>query len=252
MSGLIIIPIFIFYTLISFFVLRLIIKKIFSKLSNKIIIISTLSIVLIFPIWDYITANLLTNIESKVIEYPIRDKNGKYDSFNSRFVSEHIYIDVLENSIERKKYVENLDKFYLENTQNFIELESWSMDNLKFRKNVKIYLDKDTYPYSFLDNTQARYVQKFPKIISDSEFFGFTSIEKKIEFVDTKKNKVIGYVLKKSYSTNSLMNFFRKNILFWIIGASETTVATITKEALEKAYIPTDSFKKKLFQMENK
>ncbi|RXI36129.1 hypothetical protein CRU99_13610 [Malaciobacter mytili] len=214
MSGLIIIPIYIIYVIVGFIVFKLILR-LFKKRLNSIII---LAIVIIFPFWDIFAANgilkILTYTTKPIIyEMPEKDKDGKIESIGDSLTKG--YIDLDDYNMEFYK------KTYAHKVSGYVEYTARTKNPLYKDKEIliaKIYLNPNSKKdYDIIEKSEARYISKLIDS-EDDTFFGFKLFKSHVEFIDTKKNKIIAIAPSIRVGTPYIMNLFRGGILMLISG----------------------------------
>jgi len=210
MSGLIIVPIFIFYVVVSFFVLKFILKIVLPNSSNKKIIITALLIVLILPFLDlFLQKGVKSYFEafpSKPIVYslPKFDENGKLDS-----LKENINLLPSKLQLEKLNYYEIYD-YYIE---NFVEIYGTS---LKEEKEKILRIDLLNRTYSYNQKSEAKY--SIEELNVDNSFYSIFK-RKRIQFIDSQT----GEVLAESYDIlfESSYSYFREKVLLMLTGPGQ-------------------------------
>ncbi len=226
MSGLIIIPIYIIYVIVGFIIFKLILK-LFKKRLNSIIV---LAIVIVFPFWDIFAANgilkILTYTTKPIIyEMPEKDKDGKIESIGESLTFT-IQKETLDNKEELKKLLKKRYPNINEKVKDFIEFKTNLWIKNKFDKTViaKIYLNPNLKKdYKIIEKSEARYISKLIDS-EDDTFLGFKLFKSHVEFIDTKKNKIIAIAPSIRVGTPYIMNLFRGGILLLISGGGGSTM----------------------------
>jgi len=222
MSGIIIIPIFIFYVLVSGLILTLILKALNIKI-NKIILII---IVVLLPFWDLFvqkgikTYYQLFLLDPIVYEYPEFDKNGKIESMIER-------INFMPDDSQFNNKLYNYYSNYISDYIIYYAVNNYSKE---INKIVKLDLVNKTYNYN--EKLIARY--DIVKSKPENSFFGFY-MKQKNKFIDRKMNKVLAtttnIIFKSKYS------YFREHILLLITGASQTPLFYVKNIFTNKKYL---------------
>jgi len=210
MSGLIIVPIFIFYVAVSFFVLWLISKKFFPKVKPLKLGGIVLAVVLVFPFWDLIVlkvikeAYVLTH-QNPIIHEQIKfDKNGKYES-----------LAIFDSVDDINRLKKDIPKYYTDMfnlVNNHIEFLVLDKDTNKTKILKVTQTNNGKYTFEFIDKTQAQYklTDKFYKSI-----FGIYAITK-YKVTEVNSNKLVA----QSFSIGLIefFKYFREEILLFKTG----------------------------------
>ena len=203
MSGLIILPIFIFYVYIAFLVFKFILKLINKEIKGFILLV----IVILLPFWDLILLKtmkevyLITHSNPLIHEKIKFDKNGKYESL-AMFAS--------VDDIDRLK--EDIPKYY-KNTFDLVNSHIEFLVKNKDTNETKILkvkqISEDKYNFTYLDKSQAQY-----KLIAEgtSWFFDMAGT-RRYKVYNTKKNKLIATNYRIFLSGNKKAIYFREEIL---------------------------------------
>jgi len=211
-SGLIIFPIFIFYVVVSFFVLWFITKKLLPKVKPLKLGGAVLAVVLIFPFWDLIVLKtikevyVLTHSNPIIYEQIKFDKNGKYKSlakFDREYDSDKLKKTIPKNEFYRKMF--NAVSSHIE----FLVLDK-DTNRTKILKVTQT--SNGRYMFEFIDKLQAQY-----QIVSKpyKGLFGMYGVRTyKVIKVSSKK------VIAKNYRIGLYPFFkdFRENKLLFITG----------------------------------
>jgi len=214
MSGIIILPVFIIYTVIGFFILKSVLK-VFNKKLNTLLL---LTIVILLPFWDlFLQKGIKTYYElfllnPIVYEQPIRDKDGKIESVD--FSEWKLYISE-ENLINKRVYK------YIKGISNYMEIYVGNYKN-NHDKLVRVYFKTKTFEY--ITQPTARYIRKSSTTYT-YQFFKMVKISKTL-IVDREKDKVI--METKSINFTDKFATFRREYLFLIIGGSQRDLFSVS------------------------
>lgn len=213
MSGLIILPIFIFYVAVSSFILKILVAKLFPKANVKKTLVLILAVVLMFPFWDLIVLKLikesyiLTHANPIVYEKIKFDKNGKYESlarFDRKYNSDELIKNIPNNKFYNKLF--NLVNSHIE----FLVLDKDTNET----KILKVSPIKDNeYKFEYIENSQAQYqlTHTFDKGLFD--IYAIT----KYKVVEVNSNKLVA----QNYSIGLIefFKYFREEILLFKTGS---------------------------------
>ena len=216
MSGLIIVPIFVFYLIVSYLGLNLIFKLLKLKVKQYIII----AIVILFPFWDlFIQKGIKTFYQifllyPTVYEMPERDNEGKIES-----------LDLVSIVKYNERFPPDKDDYnrYKKNVKKFVEVGINSYKEYKrTMKTIKIDLKNDTHKY--INKSTARYSFQTP---TDRKyiFFGIAYTTKNIIY-DRLRNKII--IEGSSLKFTDKFSWFRRNYLFLVTGGSQRDIFYIS------------------------
>lgn len=217
MSGLLIIPIFLVYALITFYILKLIFK-IFKK---NVSIFILLPIVILLPFWDLFlqkgikTYYELFLLDPIVYEQPVRDEDGKIESFD--FSERQIGFN--EKDLKDLKTY----SYFFKSISDFVEL---NIQDSKKENNIKLVrIDMKTGLFKNITEKKSRYIMKKStnyKYI----FFGLAKVSKTIIY-DRLKNKKIMESRNLRFTDKYFM--FRRNYLLLLRGGSQSDMFKVTR-----------------------
>ncbi|NQY21499.1 MAG: hypothetical protein HRT40_09345 [Campylobacteraceae bacterium] len=228
MSGLIILPIFIFYVVVAFFVFKLLLSMFRKKFSNILLLI----LVILLPFWDllfqfgirsFYQVFLLNPI---VYEMPQKDKDGKIESIGDSLT---FYLS-MKNIIDKEKLVYRLNRIYpnlKEKVSDYIELNSMtgSYEN-KTNKDVIVKIFMLNNSYEIIDKTEARYIKKSVDNPSSS-LLGFKIRKDEYQIYDTKLNKVIGSAPLFVIGTVPFMEYIRREYFLMYVGPNQNELFNV-------------------------
>jgi hypothetical protein len=216
MSGLIILPIFIFYVVVGTLVLKFLLKKFKKPLNTAVVIL----IVIFLPFWDIIGANLIKvyyelTLEPIIYEYPERDANGKIESIGSSLAhGKH-----MENFTNKDRLDRLLKKLKASKVSDFVEYYSTiykiiPRDYTEKGEDVliRVNINNKDKPYEIITKSQARYIGKSLPKPKPTFLLLFAVFKNEYGVFDTKKNKLIGKSQTVSIGTLRFMDTFRRKV----------------------------------------
>lgn len=229
MSGLIILPIFIFYVIVGFLLIKFILKIFKKKFSNILLLL----IVILLPFWDllfqlgirsFYQVFLLNPI---VYEMPQKDNAGKIESIG-KSLTFHMSIDDIRNE-QRLAY--RLNKRYpnlKEKVSTFIELKSRiGRYEDKTNKNIIVKVFMRNNNYEIIDKTEARYIVKRNENVDDTHFLGYVIGKTFIQIYDTQKDIVIAETLVMGVSGIKFMEYIRRKYFLMYVGPRERKMFSV-------------------------
>lgn len=195
-----------------FFISYILSKILKSVIVFFLILISLLSIgyydlFIKFAIKNYYE---LTQMDSKIYVYPLKNKDGKIESLSMVSVYVHPLKFSTSLSSTEKNEIEMVHENHIE---KFIDISTYAYKFNNYVYNTeRIYLNASKYDNSLLDNQskEARFV--ISKIYKESflpKMFGIYEYR----FLDKETNTVIATAFKISFLTS--YNKFRNKYLFW-------------------------------------
>ena len=219
MSGIIILPIFITYLTVGYFVLKFILGLFninVSRVKNKIIIFI---IVLLFPFWDLfaqigikIYYQMSGRLNPIVHEMPQRDKDGKIESFDFSEWEIGINKQTLNNQIAYSYFSNGVSDFG----------EIYMYDS--YNKNKKLVrLDLKNKKFEYIKEPTSRYLVRESKNY-EYKFFGMAKISKAL-IIDRNKNKIL--MEAKSIDFTDKFYNFRRNYLLFISGGAQRDMFSV-------------------------
>lgn len=202
MSGIISMPIMLFYIFICFYFFRYIKNNIEKKYLAKYFLI----LMLTFPFWDLIVQKGIKTfvevsgvLEPKVFNIPEKDSNGKLES-----LSLSNFFNIKADNFNYKTKSE-LDFFLLDKVDLFYEK--------KLSNGTVVFYNLKSDSVSFQKIEVSRY--RFLKIENNMFFFTLDTYQ----LFDYKKNIKISEIYCLFFSKENIFSYIRTNI-FFLIGGS--------------------------------
>ena len=216
MSGLIAVPLFVFYVVVATLIVRYLLKKFKKHLPVAVVVL----IVILLPFWDVLGAYLIKGyyeltLKPDIYEYPQRDKNGKIESVGASLAGGKF----MDNFTDQKKLDLLLKKLKESNVSDFVEYNSEvykTNDALEEpqRVLVRVNINNKEKPYEIVKESKARYIGKFLPESKPTFLLFFVVFKNEYGIFDTKKNKLIAKSQAVSIGTPRFMDTLRRNLFF--------------------------------------
>ena len=215
MSGLIIVPIFIFYVIVGFFLIKFILRIFKKKFSNILLLL----IVILLPFWDlFVQKGVKTYYQVFGLLNPIvyealkKNVNGKVVSFDFSEWEISVNEQTLENKIAYSNFKNGVN--------SFVEIYMSNDNDIK-KKLVRLDIKAKTFEY--ITKPISRYLVRESKNYKYT-FFGMVKISKTL-IIERNKNKII--MEAKSINFTDKFTWFRRNYLLLTTGGSQSDLFVI-------------------------
>ncbi len=215
MSGLIAVPLFVFYVVVATLIVRYLLKKFKKHLPVAVVVL----IVILLPFWDVLGAYLIKGyyeltLKPDIYEYPQRDKNGKIESVGASlagFRSMHWF----KNSDDFKYLLKTIQE---SNISDFVEFKSYiykTNDALEESQRVlvRVNINNKEKPYEIVKESKARYIKEVEEV-QPTNLFLFAIFITESRVIDRKTHKIIAVSKTISIGTPRFMDTLRRNLFF--------------------------------------
>ena len=216
MSGLIVVPLFIFYVVVATLIVTALLKKFKKHLPLAVVIL----IVILLPFWDIFGALLIKGyyeltLKPDIYEYPQRDKNGKIESVGASLAGGRF----MKNFTDKKRFERLLQKLKKSNISDFVEFDSeiYKTDSAledPQKVLVRVYINNKEKPYEIVKESKARYIGKFLPDSKPTFLLFFVVFKNEYGIYDTKNDKLIAKSQAVSIGTPRFMDTLRRNLFF--------------------------------------
>ena len=230
MSGLIILPIFLFYVAVAFLILKAVTKNRFQNVSKTRMNVIISIIVLVFPFWDLLAVLGVRTVfqafflEPIIYEYPVKDSEGKVESLSAKLTPYFIDPSTLESDTKKEIVIKKVYPNIKDKVSDFIELKTLidrDINDKPIYGFAKIYIKQNDMPYELIETSQARYTGGMSDEKTDYNLLGFHYRYSAYEVQDTVQNKVIAKAPYVRISGLWIMDKFRTEVLMLKSGPTE-------------------------------